>query len=180
MKNKINSNSRLLEDLIPEFRTKVQRLLDICSDAGYKFIPYSTLRGPGYQAGLYRQGRTQAQINATVASLRRQNAPFIADLLLAFPAAPKEKLVTKALPGQSWHQYGEAVDCYFEDPKTKKANWNNTKAYKFYSDTARSLGLMPGADFKTFPEYNHVQFRKENPPGVLSTLSSLLERTYSS
>lgn len=74
-------NSRKIEDLTPATRAKAWAFMQACQAAGLQVAIISTLRDNAYQAHLYAQGRT----------------------------APG-KVVTKALPGSSWHNYAVAFD----------------------------------------------------------------------
>jgi peptidoglycan L-alanyl-D-glutamate endopeptidase CwlK len=74
-------NSRSLDDLIPEAKTRVEKFLALCKDAGIDLLVTSTYRDNESQAALYAQGRT----------------------------APG-KIVTDAREGDSFHNYRCAVD----------------------------------------------------------------------
>jgi peptidoglycan L-alanyl-D-glutamate endopeptidase CwlK len=75
-------DSRNLSDLHPLMRGYVLRFLEACHREGITLIITCTLRSMQTQAKLYAQGRS----------------------------APG-KIVTNALPGQSLHNYGLAIDC---------------------------------------------------------------------
>ena len=55
---------------------------------------------------------------------------------------------TNALPGFSWHQHGEAVDCYWYIDKT--AEWSTSRQYEgkngydVYAENAAKLGMVSG------------------------------------
>ncbi len=80
-------NSRSIDDLIPPARERFARFLGACQvdpwlvANGITVILTSTLRDFEAQADLYAQGRTKPG-----------------------------KIVTRAKPGQSWHNYGLAAD----------------------------------------------------------------------
>jgi len=59
---------------------------------------------------------------------------------------------TKALPGNSWHQWGEAVDC---DPVHNRG---------IYGEEARRLGLTCGDRWAGLHDPRHVQLRPESSP----------------
>lgn len=73
--------SRRLEDLRPEFRTRVEQWRAQCEHASLDILIYCTLRSTQEQADLYALGRTKAG-----------------------------SIVTNAKPGQSAHNYGLALD----------------------------------------------------------------------
>ena len=74
-------SSRSLDDLIPQARVRVDKLIEICKAAGIDLLVTSTYRDNESQDALYAQGRTQPG-----------------------------KIVTKAKAGQSFHNYRCAVD----------------------------------------------------------------------
>lgn len=72
---------RCLDHLRPEFRVRVEALLEACRAEGLGFEVYEGFRSRERQGWLFAQGRT----------------------------APG-KVVTQAAPGQSFHEYGAAAD----------------------------------------------------------------------
>ena len=72
--------------------------------------------------------------------LRRNGADYLADILEM--VGPQHGLwATNALPGQSWHQHGLAVDCYWE--VDSRAEWSGTaEGYQVYSKLAEEMGLV--------------------------------------
>jgi len=146
-----------LELLTPEFRAKVETLLATLRTAGVNMRPYSTVRTPFEQARLWRQGRTTEQIAVMTQRLRQQGAPRIAACIEQVGPQHGRK-VTNAAPGFSWHNFGEAVDCFRVD-RDGSADWDPS-AYTAYAAEARRMGLRAGADFNDHP---HVQFRHHEP-----------------
>lgn len=74
-------NSRSLDELLPQVRVRVDKLIENCKAAGIDLLVTSTYRDNESQDALYAQGRTQPG-----------------------------KIVTKAKGGQSFHNYRCAVD----------------------------------------------------------------------
>lgn len=148
-----------LDGLVPEFRDKVTALLMRAQAEGHGLRVFTTVRDPFEQARLWRQSRTAGQIATRCAELRRQGAHRIAACIES--VGPQSgKPVTNASPGFSWHQYGEAVDC-FVLTADGKADWDaNAEGYKALARIARDLGLKPGRDFGDAP---HVQLRAHEP-----------------
>lgn len=162
----LKKSSRSLTDLTPGFRTSIEKLLSDLAAKGYNFTPFYTRRTPWDQARLWRQGRTLNEIQNTIEKLRSGNANFLASILEE--AGPQDgRRVTNALPGYSWHQWGEAVDCMYV--VNGKAVWDNDSAYKLYADAARAAGLTAGYYF-SFKDMVHVQAM---PHEVSSTLTAL-------
>lgn len=145
-----------LDSLTPDFRARVEQLLAALRAKGIEMRPYSTVRTPFEQAALWRQGRTSEQIGATCARLRMQGAPRIAAAIEKVGPQHGRK-VTNAVPGASWHNHGEAVDCF--RVVDGAADWDE-HAYHEYARVARAMNLKPGGDFGDWP---HVQFRHHEP-----------------
>lgn len=77
----IRGRSTDLEELHPEFRVRLERVLMRCADEGLPFALFEGYRSPARQSELYAQGRTKG--------------------------GPR---VTNARAGESLHQYGLAAD----------------------------------------------------------------------
>lgn len=151
-----------LDALIPPFRDKVEQLLATLASRGVTMRPYSTIRTPWEQARLWRQGRTSEQIGVMTARLRANGATRIARCIEEVGPQHGRK-VTNAAPGFSWHNHGEAVDCF--RVRDAAADWDEI-AYREYARVAREMSLKPGADFSDHP---HVQFRHHEPHTAMTT-----------
>ena len=93
--------------------------------------------------------------------------------------------MTNAAPGYSWHQWGEAMDCFWL--VDKEAEWSSQKkingfnGYRNYSAIARKLGLTSGGLWKSIKDWPHVQLRPESNPGYEMTpaeISSEMEKRF--
>lgn len=98
----------------------------------------SGLRSYAQQAALYAQGRTKPG-----------------------------KILTKAPPGSSWHNYGLAVDLglfkagkYLDEANPRLSD----RIYAELAALAKSMGIEWAGEWKSFPETPHFQYR----PGVPS------------
>lgn len=156
--------ARDLELLDPAFREKVGSLLAECERQGYPMNPFYTLRSVYDQAKLYRQSRTFAEIDAAHDHLLNNGAPFLADVLKSVGPC-NGSWATDSLPGFSWHQHGEAVDCYWVIDGA--AEWSITRqvaehnGYDVYARSALALGLEPGHLWK-HKDSVHVQKSKRS------------------
>jgi len=151
--------SRDLADLTDEFRAKVEELLQNCHAKGFEMKPCWTLRTPMEQATLWQQSRTDTEVSVGVQMLKDRGAPWLASVLAACPRQFGKVEVTKALPGASWHHFGEAVDCYWD--YNGIARWGGP-AFDVYKQEAMKLGLTP----LSF-ERVHVQLRSQGSPSAL-------------
>jgi peptidoglycan LD-endopeptidase CwlK len=168
------ASSRDLNALVPEFRLKVIALLDRCASRGTPMRPYFTLRSPFEQAKLWRQSRSREQIEARIAELESQSAPFLADCIRRVGPQSGDP-VTNAIPGLSWHQWGEAVDCFWLVDGA--AEWsprreiNGLNGYQVYAREAQAAGLTAGGLWATLKDWPHVQLRSaDSPRNVMSLI----------
>jgi len=149
--------SRDIELLKPLFKMKVVELLERTKKRGFILRPFYTLRNAEEQAKLWRQSRTSEEIHRMVNKLRQEQAPYLADTLEN--VGPQfGRWATNALPGQSWHNWGEAVDCYVL-LENGKAVWAAAHpGYKVYAEEAKELGMTAGF-FWGRKDAVHVQSR---------------------
>lgn len=121
-------NSRKLEDLLPQVRSRVEAFLKAAEEAGIDLLVTSTYRDNASQDALYAQGRT----------------------------APG-KVVTNAKAGQSYHNYRCAVDVVpLRNGKpvwdTKDPVWQTV------GRLGKAAGLEWAGDWKRFKEFPHFQY----------------------
>lgn len=146
--------------------------------------PYVGLRDPLTQARLWRQSRAREQIERRILTLRKEGAPYLASCLEK--VGPQHgPHVTNALPGLSWHQWGEALDCMWV--VSGKAVWSHTRrveglnGFRVYAEEASRLGLSPGGLWKSFADWPHVQFRRTGGPAdqfPLRLISETMQRRF--
>jgi hypothetical protein len=163
--------------LIPEFRTKVLQLLDKCkTKEGIRMYPNEGLRDPFIQAKYWRQSRPSSEIQAKIAELKTQGALFLAHCIDS--VGPQQgPHSTDAIPGLSWHQWGEALDCFWlvDD----KAEWSTTRivkgknGFRVYANLAAASGLTAGGLWTKFKDWPHVQLSKASSPLDKYTLQQI-------
>ncbi|GAB4023727.1 hypothetical protein GCM10028808_74830 [Spirosoma migulaei] len=165
-----------LNTLVPEFKVKVEQLLENCLKQGIEMRPNEALRGPLKQAIYWRQSRSIEEINKKIKELRVKEAPFLADCLEK--VGPQHgKHVTDVIPGVSWHQWGEALDCLWI--VKGEAEWSLTKlvnglnGFKVYAQEAKKIGIEAGFFWPKFKDSPHVQLRKTANPSVILSLSDI-------
>jgi peptidoglycan L-alanyl-D-glutamate endopeptidase CwlK len=150
-----DQRTRNLALLVPEFRTKVEQLLANCQQLGVKMVAYTTRIGPAWEAELYCHSRKWAEVQVKAAEMKAAGAPKLAALLKPeFCKAAAWK--SNALPGRSWHAWGEAVDCFVEGPHGT-ALWSGL-GYEVYAKEAEKLGLTAGHRWRV-KDSVHVQLR---------------------
>jgi peptidoglycan L-alanyl-D-glutamate endopeptidase CwlK len=168
--------SRDIDDLIPEFRPKARTLLENCRNRGIEMRAYDTLRSPFEQGKIWRQSRTKEQVRAKIKELRDAGAEFLAFCIESVgPQSGRE--VTKAPPGLSWHQWGEAFDSFWV--VNGAAVWSTTKkinglnGYHVYAEEAEKIDLTPGGLWPTFKDWPHAQFRSAKSPTAVHSLTDI-------
>lgn len=161
--------SRKITDLTKLMQKNANALVRRLDDFGIDFLIYCTYRSPEEQARLYRQSRTTSEIYTKINRLKSRGFPFLAQILIDVGPQGGElgKHVTWAGPGESWHQYGEALDgvavvkgkCAWSVKKWKR-EWD------LYGHVAAELGLNWGGNWKN-EDYPHCQMRfGRNPTKV--------------
>lgn len=120
-------NSRKLDDLLPHITAAAEKLLAQCEAVGIKLLVTSTYRNYAEQERLYAQGRTTPG-----------------------------KVVTKARPGYSAHNFRRAFDVV--PLKDGKAWWDAPFAtWAKIGVIGESLGLEWGGRWKGFVDLPHFQ-----------------------
>lgn len=120
-------NSRDIKELHPKVADLCQLFLDKCKEQGIDVIITSTYRDRESQQALYDQGRTKPG-----------------------------NIVTKAKPGQSFHNWRVAFD--FVPVVNGKAQWKDASLFKRCGEIAKSIGLEWAGDWKSFKETAHCQY----------------------
>lgn len=155
-----------LSNLDPDFRAKVETLLERCRQRGVVMTPYCAIRTPFEQGKLWRQSRTIQTIRAKLSELRRKGAPFLAHCIES--VGPQNgPPVTGAVPGLSWHQWGVALDCFWRINNV--AEWSPDRGgpangYRIYAHEASLLGLTAGGYWQSLKDWPHVQKLKSDSP----------------
>ena len=156
-----------LEGLEPKIYEMTSSLLDSLKSAGVEMRPCVAIRTPTEQAKLWRQSRSIEEIVSAIARLRNGGASYLAHVVDA--VGPQHgPPVTQALPGLSWHQWGEAVDCFWA--VNGGAEWSTSKildginGYKIYASRAKEFGLVAGGLWRSFKDWPHVQLRQQGSP----------------
>ena len=156
-----------LDGLNQEFRAKIDDLVGRLRGIGVEMRPYFALRSPAEQASLWRQSRSTEEISAAVKRLQDAGAQYLAKVLC--DVGPCHGMhVTNSLPGLSWHQWGEAVDCFWA--VNGKAEWSSSiiidgvNGYVMMANEAEKIGLTAGGRWPKFKDWPHVQMRVSGSP----------------
>lgn len=164
-------------NLNPEFQQRLEDLLINCEHHGVIMKPYSLYRDTVEQGALWRQSRPNWKVRQKVKWLRDRDAHFLADSIeLAGPSSGPH--VTNAYGGLSWHNWGEAADCYWE--VDGRAVWSTTQGgamngYKMYATLAEEHGLT-SLGKKYGWDWVHVQLRPESSPAKIYSITEVNDR----
>ena len=168
--------SRDLNTLVPEFKSKVEELLNLCDQSGYTMRQFFTLRTPFDQGKLWRQSRSIREVQQKISELTNSGADFLAHCIDS--VGPQNgRPVTNAIPGFSWHQWGEVVDCFWL--LDGNAEWSTRKkvdgvnGYVNYAEKAQFIGLTAGGFWSSFKDWPHVQMGKESNPRRVFSLQEI-------
>lgn len=129
-------SSRSVDDLLPHVRDKALELVRLCADAGIELRITSTYRDFAYQSILYEQGRTSKGPNVR-------------------PTKPMGDIVTRARPGESWHNWKRAFDVV--PMKGKECVWNDAPTWQRIGSIGKRIGLEWGGDFRSMRDLPHFQ-----------------------
>jgi hypothetical protein len=148
--------------LIPAFRRLLLEAIETTKKRGFVFEPIVTLLTPLDQARLWKQGRTAIDAELKSLALENVQASYLADCIRT-AKVHETNLVTNDIPGQSWHQWGEAATVVWIDNNQKlnysptyKAYPTNLNGYAVFGEEAVKLGLV-------MSRYSEVQLRPKTP-----------------
>ncbi len=152
-----SKDPKLLSD---ELQSKLAELQRILNSEQHDMRIGAGLRGPLAQAWLWCRSRSEENVKRWVDTLNNAGAQRIAALLRP-EFAGLGPPCTDNLPGQSWHQWGEAVDVYFSFGGV--TFWEGTIA-KRCARVAGQLGLVHSDSLLPRRRHWHLQLRKEVVP----------------
>lgn len=66
-------------------------------------------------------------------------------------------IVTNARGGESYHNYGVAIDFFIYSSDLSTVSWKVDKKWRRVVSIAKGLGFEWGGDWKSFPDYPHLQ-----------------------
>lgn len=117
----------------PVLATRARSLIDLCAHAGVTLMVTQGLRTWEEQDALYAKGRT-------------------------VPPIGKQYVVTMAKGGQSFHNFGLAIDVVVLD-SAGKSDWDATHpGWALAGQLGGSVGLEWGGSWKTFKDLPHFQY----------------------
>lgn len=117
-----------LKGVHPVVAAKARQLIEQAYKEGINVIITQGLRTIEEQNELYAQGRTKLG-----------------------------KIVTNAKGGDSYHNYGLAIDFALMNPDGS-ISWNVDEKWKRVAQIGKSLGFEWGGDWKDFKDYPHFQY----------------------
>lgn len=156
-----------IQRLQPKMAVRVAELLEIANSKGLELLVYCGVRSVEEQNVLYRQSRKATKII--------QHAQFLTNvygerfgraLIDVGPQGPGPH-VTNAAGGESWHNYGYAIDAV--PVRHGKLVWDDKDPlWQLYGECVKEAGLFWAGDWKRFKEYPHAQYYEKGPRHVFS------------
>ena len=146
---------KILMGLRPDMREYATRFEAECAKHSIDALIYCGFRSPEQQAALWRVGRTKDAIDEMILKLRRKGQGGVSILLEAAGPQPGKKIVTNALPYQSAHNWGLAIDAV--PLYHGKALWNDAASITKMGECGETVGLEWAGRWKTFKESVHFQ-----------------------
>ena len=168
--------------LDPDFKAVLDETLLNCLSRGVTMKAYSMVRSPWEQARLYRKSRSSITINAKLDFLRKNGGFFLADCLeeVGPQRGQLGRHVTWALPGFSWHNWGEAADSFWQ--VDGRASWSMSQTidtvngpqngYRLYAEIAEAMGLFSGG-IKWGNDWPHVHKSEFSSPSKMYSLEQI-------
>lgn len=150
--------------LHPDAAGKLQEFVQACADNGHDLLVYCGYRSLEEQARLYRQGRTALAIGQKIDKLRAAGFGFLGDIIAGVGPQKGDKVVTDAAPGESFHNYGMAIDAVLLI--NGKPDWDvkDVLAWRAVGDIALAMGVEWAGRWTSFKEMVHFQVgRGANP-----------------
>ena len=157
----------MMDGLDKPFAARVTEILAALRKERIEMRVVAGLRTPREQARLWRQSRSREEIAGAICHLEKAGAWYLAGVLRDCGPCQGPP-VTRALPGLSWHQWGEAVDCAWIVDGV--AEWSTTRlvdrmnGYHAWARMAEDRGLTAGGLWSRMADWPHVQKRKEPSP----------------
>lgn len=65
--------------------------------------------------------------------------------------------VTNAKPGQSYHNFGLAIDYFISSDDGRRALWTVDDQWRRVAEIGKELGFAWGGDWKNFKDYPHLE-----------------------
>jgi len=155
--------------LDPTFTPLLQQLLANMTALGHTVNPYYGIRTLQQQARIWRQSRSTAQVNAEIAMLQANGAPYAASVLQSVGPQPNGPQVTNTYI-YSYHLIGRACDIFVD------GDMAGGPVYDVLAAQALLVGLTPGRNFST-PDSDHVQLGAAELPSTytIAQMDALLQ-----
>lgn len=162
----------------PAMRPKVDFLLKKTRELGLDFHVFKGVVDPWTQARQWRQSRSLREIEDALEKLSKAGATHLAKILEE--VGPQYgRWATNNLPGQSWHQYGEAVALMLVSPAGRTIWSVSHPGYQTLAELAPTVGLHSGWHWK-HRDVNHLQLKPDAVRAYYSwaELDAMIHRRY--
>ncbi len=156
--------SRDISDLRPEVEQATRDLLELCAAVRIDLLVTSTVRSLSEQGTLYRMGRTVEHVESKIEEMRENGFKLLANELAysPIPSSPG-RIVTMAGPGESWHNWGYAIDVVplrYGKP-VWSTNGEDGKLWNELGLLGERCGFIWGGRWERFRDWPHFQLVPE-------------------
>jgi hypothetical protein len=166
--------SRSLDDLKPEMKAKALNVKKYCELRGVDLLIYYTTRTLQEQAILFRQSfNDYSVVKRKMAKLESMGYDFLAKILKDVGSQPYMGWKTNAACGESFHNYGFAIDAV--PCEGKECLWSyedNERQWDVYMDACENEGLFCGGRWVK-KDYPHAQFYEASNPLDIFTIAEV-------
>lgn len=154
-----------MRGLKPELRDKLGKVIELSRADGFRVEIYRAFTSPEEQADLWLKSRCADEVETAAKAIEAEGAFFIADLIRKRnPNGGKRE--TDLLPGQSWHQYGEAADLRIIGPEGRVIWAPGYFGYEVFAKHCAAQGLVSGFFWRK-KDVHHVQLRPHSVRAVM-------------
>lgn len=166
------------ESLDKKFHDKLYAFIDKCQELDIVLSFDKGFVHPKEQASLWKQSRSDSQIDTQIAELDAAGASFLVKLLSDVSPKPGVHM-TDELPGYSWHNWGQAY-IYTVLGEDGRDLMPTSNVYQKTAEIAKGVGLMAGYYLRPKQPYLVQLSTCKSPSGEYSAqeISKEMERLY--
>lgn len=157
-----------------EFLTKFECFASKVHELNLQLAEIQGYIHPKIQAKLWRQGHNDSEIDAMISSLEEKDCFYLAKLIRDTYSHPGLSC-TDAIPGCTWHNWGEALTYHILDEHNHVLELSHPK-YLELAKIAKKCGFVHGTTFKENPKVNLIQLSDCQSPTDKWTLKEINDK----
>lgn len=149
-----------LDTLDPEFRDKLVNVMEDAKAGGFRIVPYIGTVDVAAQAKIWRQSRSDTEIDDALTYFKSNECKFLYKVLLEANVQSGPK-ITEYLPGLSWHNWRRAVKYDIYDYGTGLLD-NSLQFIEVIKKSIKKNKLHLGSEFGR--SHFEIQFSSDADP----------------